>query len=117
MKFTLSWLQDHLDTQASLAEICDKLNMIGLEVEEVSDPAAALAGFEVAEIIETRPHPDADKLQICTVQTASATQELVCGAPNARAGLRGILANEGATIPANGMVLKKQKFAVWKAVA
>ncbi len=109
MKFTLSWLQDHLDTQASLTEICDKLNMIGLEVEEVSDPAAALAGFEVAEIIETRPHPDADKLQICTVQTASATQELVCGAPNARAGLRGILANEGATIPANGMVLKKAK--------
>lgn len=109
MKFTLSWLFDHLETSASLDEICDKLNMVGLEVEEVVDPAARLAGFEVAEILETEQHPDADKLKVCTVQSSSGTQKLVCGAPNARAGLRGILANEGAVIPANGMVLGKAK--------
>ncbi|MDD9841813.1 MAG: hypothetical protein OXU76_04025, partial [Alphaproteobacteria bacterium] len=69
MKFTLTWLYEHLETKASLAEICDKLNMIGLEVENVSDPAARLAGFEVAEIIAINPHPNADKLQLCTVKT------------------------------------------------
>ena len=127
MKFTLSWLFDHLDTGASntsasntsasntsasnsgLDEICDMLNRIGLEVEEVTDPAARLAGFEVAEIVDTEPHPDADKLKICTVRSGSGTQKLVCGAPNARPGLTGILANEGAVIPANGMVLGKAK--------
>lgn len=109
MKFTLSWLYDHLETDAGLDAVCAKLNMIGLEVEDVIDPAARLAGFEVAEIIETEPHPDADKLKICTVKSSQGTQKLVCGALNARAGLRGILASEGAVIPANGMVLGKVK--------
>ena len=109
MKFTLSWLHAHLDTTAGLDEIVEKLTLVGLEVEAVEDPAARLAGFEVAEIIAAEPHPDADKLQICTVQSANGTQKLVCGAPNARAGLRGILAQQGAVIPANGMVLTKAK--------
>jgi phenylalanyl-tRNA synthetase beta chain len=109
MKFTLAWLHDHLDTQASLDEIVETLTLIGLEVEEVIDPAARLSGFEVAEIIATEPHPDADKLQICTVQSGDGTQKLVCGAPNARPGLRGILAKQGAVIPSNGMVLAKAK--------
>ena len=109
MKFTLSWLHEHLQTDATLPQIVDKLTLIGLEVEETVDPAAALDGFETAEIIAAEPHPDADKLQICTVKTAAGEQKLVCGAPNARAGLIGILAKEGAVIPANGMVLKKAK--------
>lgn len=109
MKFTLDWLHDHLETDATLDMICDTLNRIGLEVEEVIDPAAKLAGFEVAEIIATEQHPDADRLKICTVQSGQGEQKLVCGAPNARAGLKGILANEGAVIPANGMVLGKAK--------
>ncbi len=109
MKFTLSWLRAHLDTEATLDEIVDKLTLIGLEVEELVDPAETFANFEVAEIIATAPHPDADKLQICTVKSSQGEQKLVCGAPNARAGLIGILAQEGAVIPANGMVLGKAK--------
>ena len=109
MKFTLAWLHDHLDTDASLDAIVEKLTLIGLEVEEVVDPAAKFAGFEVAEIIAAEKHPEADKLQICTVKSSQGEQKLVCGAPNARAGLKGILAQQGAVIPANGMVLGKAK--------
>ena len=109
MKFTLSWLFEHLDTTASLAEIADKLTLIGLEVEALSDPSETYANFEVAEIIATEPHPEADRLQICTVRSGGGEQKLVCGAPNARAGLIGILAQDGAVIPSNGMVLSKAK--------
>ena len=113
MKFTLAWLHEHLQTDASLAAIVDKLTLIGLEVEEVVDPAEKFAGFEVAEITATEPHPEADRLQICTVVSAAGEQKLVCGAPNARAGLKGILARQGAVIPAidgkGGMVLGKAK--------
>ena len=109
MKFTLSWLHEHLDTDAALDAIVEKLTLIGLEVEEVVDPAATLTGFEVAEIIAAEKHPEADKLQICTVVSGQGEQKLVCGAPNARAGLKGILAQQGAVIPSNGMVLGKAK--------
>ena len=109
MKFTLAWLHDHLDTDAALETIVEKLTLVGLEVEEVVDPAARLAGFEVAEIIAAEKHPEADKLQICTVVSGQGEQKLVCGAPNARAGLKGILAQQGAVIPSNGMVLGKAK--------
>ncbi|MCH1542848.1 MAG: phenylalanine--tRNA ligase subunit beta [Alphaproteobacteria bacterium] len=109
MKFTLSWLHTHLDTKAGLCEIVDKLTLIGLEVEELVDPSTVFANFEVAEIIATEPHPEADRLQICTVRSGGGDQKLVCGAPNARAGLVGILAQEGAVIPSNGMVLGKAK--------
>lgn len=113
MKFTLSWLKSRLDTDASLDKIVDTLTMIGLEVEEVVDPAAKLRDFAVARIVEAVPHPDADKLKLCKVEAMVAgkleTLQVVCGAPNARTGLLGIFAPSGATIPANGMVLKPTK--------
>lgn len=113
MKFTLSWLKRHLETDATLDEITEQLTMLGLEVEGVEDPAKKLASFSVARVLEAKPHPDADKLQVLKVEAFvdGAVKELqvVCGAPNARTGLVGIFAPSGATIPANGMVLKPTK--------
>jgi len=113
MKFTLSWLKTHLETDASLDTIVDRLTMVGLEVEEVVDPAAKLSDFAVARIVEAGPHPDADKLKLCKVEAMVEgklqTLQVVCGAPNAKTGLLGIFAPSGATIPANGMVLKPTK--------
>ncbi|MFL0672271.1 MAG: phenylalanine--tRNA ligase subunit beta [Erythrobacter sp.] len=108
MKFSLTWLKDHLETTATVAEICDALNAIGLEVEGVEDPAQKLAGFRVAHVLSARPHPDADKLQVLMVDTGEGDPlQVVCGAPNARAGMKGVLGLPGASVPANGMVLKK----------
>lgn len=109
MKFPLSWLSRHLQTDASLAEIADRLPMIGLEVEAIEDRAAALAAFVVVEVLEAKPHPNADKLQVCTVDTGSGTLQVVCGAPNARAGLKGVFAPVGSVIPAGGITLKAAK--------
>jgi len=109
MKFTLNWLKDHLDTNASLDDISKTLTAIGLEVEGISDPAASLAGFTVAKIIAAEKHPEADKLQVCKVQSDIGELQIVCGAANARAGLYAVLAKEGITIPGNGMVIKKTK--------
>jgi len=109
MKFTLSWLKDHLDTTASLDTISKTLTSIGLEVESITDPAASLAGFTVAKILEATRHPEADKLQVCKVESDAGILQIVCGAPNARAGLNVVLAKEGAHIPGNGMVIKKTK--------
>ncbi|WP_375287375.1 phenylalanine--tRNA ligase subunit beta [Sphingomonas sp.] len=107
MKFTLSWLRDHLDTTASLEGVTDALTRIGLEVEGVDDPAAALADFRIARVLTAERHPQADKLQVLSVDTGDgAPLQVVCGAPNARAGLVGVLGLPGATVPANGMVLK-----------
>lgn len=108
MKFSLSWLRYFLDTQASVAEISAKLNAIGLEVEGIEDPAEKLAGFRVARVLSAARHPDADKLQVLTVDSGDGQPlQVVCGAPNARAGLVGVLGLPGAVVPANGMVLKK----------
>ncbi|MCB2015478.1 MAG: phenylalanine--tRNA ligase subunit beta [Sphingobium sp.] len=108
MKFTLSWLKEHLDTQASLADILVALNNIGLEVEGVENPAEKMAGFKVAKVLTAALHPDADKLQVLTVDSGDGNPlQVVCGAPNARAGLVGVFGVEGATVPANGMVLRK----------
>ena len=107
MKFTLSWLKDHLDTNATLDDVTTKLNAIGLEVESLHDPAQSLRGFIVAEIIEAVQHPNADRLRVCQVNIGDKIVEVVCGAPNARAGLKTIYAPIGATIPASGTVLKK----------
>lgn len=108
MKFSLTWLKDHLETTATLAEICDALNAIGLEVEGVEDPADKLAGFRVAKVLTAARHPDADKLQVLTVDTGEGDPlQVVCGAPNARAGMKGVLGLPGAVVPANGMVLRK----------
>ena len=108
MKFSLTWLKDYLETTTSVAEICDGLNAIGLEVEGVEDPAEKLAGFRVAHVLTAARHPDADKLQVLTVDTGDGNPlQVVCGAPNARAGMKGVLGLPGAVVPANGMVLKK----------
>ncbi len=107
MKFSLSWLKDHLDTDASIESIAATLNAIGLEVEGIEDPAVALAGFRVAKILTAARHPDADKLQVLTVDAGDGVPlQVVCGAPNARAGMIGVLGTAGAVVPANGMVLK-----------
>lgn len=108
MKFSLSWLKDHLDTTASVEEISAKLNAVGLEVEGIEDPAAKLAGFKVAKVLTAERHPNADKLQVLTVDTGDgAPLQVVCGAPNARAGLVGVLGLPGAVVPAGGFELKK----------
>ena len=106
MKFSLSWLKTWLHTDASLDEILTTLNKIGLEVEAVENRAEALKPFVIAEIIEAVPHPNADRLRACRVNAGGAVLSVVCGAPNARTGLRVVFAPPGATIPANGMVLK-----------
>jgi len=106
MKFSLSWLKDHLETNASPAEIADKLTAIGLEVEEVSNPAEALAPFVVAKVLTAEKHPQADKLQVLTVDAGSGPIQVVCGAPNARAGMLGVFGPPGAYIPGSDITLK-----------
>ena len=108
MKFSLEWLKYFLETEASAAEIAAALNRIGIEVEDLEDPAEKLAGFRVAEVLTANPHPDADRLQVLTVSTGEGEpMQVVCGAPNARAGMKGVLGLPGAVVPANGMVLQK----------
>jgi len=109
VKFTLNWLLDHLETMASPAEIAERLTMIGHEVDSVVNRGAALADFVVAEVVQAGPHPDADKLQVCTVDTGGEHLQVVCGAPNARAGLKGVFAPVGATIPEGGLKLKRAR--------
>ena len=108
MKFSLEWLKHFLDTDASVAEISAALNRIGHEVEEIEDPADRLAGFRVAKVLTAAKHPDADKLQVLSVDTGEGDPlQVVCGAPNARAGMKGVLGLPGAVVPANGMELRK----------
>ena len=107
MKFTLSWLKSHLDTDADLDTILTTLTRIGLEVEGVDNPAERLAGFRIARVLTAERHPQADKLQVLSVDTGGgAPLQVVCGAPNARAGLVGVLGTPGAVVPANGMQLR-----------
>ena len=107
MRFTISWLKQFLDTDATLAQIAHTLTMTGLEVEDIDDRELELAAFEVAEIIEAKPHPDADKLQICKVQTKSEILQIVCGAANARAGIKVVLASVGTLIPNGNFKIKQ----------
>ncbi|MBU6268547.1 MAG: phenylalanine--tRNA ligase subunit beta [Sphingomonadales bacterium] len=108
MKFSLSWLKSYLETDATVETIAATFNAIGLEVEGIEDPAAKLAGFRVARVLTADRHPDADKLQVLTVDAGDGVPlQVVCGAPNARAGLVGVLGLPGAVVPANGMTLKK----------
>ena len=106
MKFTLGWLKEHLETSASLDEIVLALTRIGLEVEGVANPGASLAAFRVAKVLTAARHPQADKLQILSVDAGDGPMQVVCGAPNARAGLVGVFGMPGAVVPSNGMVLK-----------
>jgi len=108
MKFTLSWLKEHLETDATIDEICERLTMNGHEVEGVENRAAGLEEFVVARILEARQHPDADRLRVCTVDYGAGEPiQVVCGAPNARTGLLGVFAREGLYIPGTGITLKK----------
>lgn len=109
MKFTLSWLKEHLDTEASLAEIVETLTMVGLEVEHVDNPAEKFAPFKVALVEKAEQHPNADRLRVCLVNTGSETVQVVCGAPNARAGMKGVFAPAGTTVPGTGLLLTASK--------
>src|SRR5580698_2188484 len=106
MKFTLSWLKEHLDTDATPAQIAERLTAIGLEVESITDARAALKDFIVGEVIACEKHPNADKLRLCSVSDGKDTLQIVCGAPNARAGIKVVLARPGTVIPASGEALK-----------
>ena len=106
MKFTLSWLKEHLVTDADVTLVAETLTRIGLEVESVENPAATLAAFRIARVLSAAPHPQADKLQVLSVDAGDGPLQVVCGAPNARAGLVGVFGAPGAVVPANGMVLK-----------
>ncbi len=106
MKFTLSWLKDHLETDASIGAIAEAMTAAGLEVEHVVDPSAKLKPFTVAKIVEAVQHPNADRLRVCQVDTVDGRKEIVCGAPNARVGLTTIYAPLGAYVPGSGITLE-----------
>jgi phenylalanyl-tRNA synthetase beta chain len=108
MKFTLSWLKEHLDTNAGVAEICDTLNRIGLEVEGVEDTAAKLKDFVIAHVVSAEQHPNADRLRVCMVDVGQgAPIQVVCGAPNARTGMKSVFSPPGTYIPGKGITLGK----------
>jgi phenylalanyl-tRNA synthetase beta chain len=106
MKFTLSWLKDHLDTTIPVDELADKLSAMGLEVESVEDPGKKLAPFTIARVLDARQHPNADRLRVCQVDTGKGVMEVVCGAPNAAAGLITVFAPVGSYIPGKGITLE-----------
>ena len=107
MKFTLAWLKEHLDTDRELRAITDKLTMIGLEVERLEDKTAALAPFVIAHVVEAKQHPNADRLQVCMVDTGMGDPvQVVCGAPNARTGMKGVFVPPGAYIPGKDLTLQ-----------
>ncbi len=109
MKFTLSWLKNHLDTSASLAEITEALTRVGLEVEAVEDKAAALKDFTIAYVIEAKQHPNADRLRVCMVDVGAGQPpvQVVCGAPNARTGMKSVFSPPGTYIPGKDITLGK----------
>ena len=109
MKFTLDWLKDHLETKKDLDTIVDTLTNIGLEIESVEDKSKTFNDFTVAEVIKAEQHPDADRLRVCSVKTIDGVFQVVCGAPNARTGMKGIFAPENSFIPGTGIRLKKSK--------
>jgi len=109
VKFTLGWLKEHLETDAPLADIVAALPAIGLDVESVTNRAEGLDDFVVAEVLQAARHPDADKLQVCRVDTGADTVDVVCGAPNARAGMKAVFAAVGTYVPGIGLKLKKAK--------
>ena len=107
MKFTLSWLKDYLDTDASAEMIAEALTHLGLEVEELSNPAEKLKPFVIASVVEARQHPNADRLRVCLVDPGTGRPvQVVCGAPNARTGMKGVFAAAGVHIPGTGIDLK-----------
>ncbi|TNE42016.1 MAG: phenylalanine--tRNA ligase subunit beta [Alphaproteobacteria bacterium] len=109
MKFTVSWLKEHLEYNADLDELSARLTSLGLEVEGITDRAAELAAFRVAHVIEAVQHPDADRLRVCKVDTGSEIVQVVCGAPNARTGMKGVFAPSGSYVPGTDLWLKPSK--------
>ena len=109
MKFTYAWLKEHLDTKAGVEKIADTLTRIGLEVEKLFDPKTALSAFRVAEVVTCEKHPNADKLRVCEVDTGTERLRVVCGAPNARAGIKGVFAPVGSHVPGIDLTLTKAK--------
>src|SRR3954469_6956029 len=106
MKFTLSWLKEHLDTDEPLEKLAEKLTMIGLEVENIEDKAKQLAPFTIARVIEAKQHPNADRLRVCIVDSgAGEPVQVVCGAPNARTGMKGVFSPPGTYIPGKDITL------------
>src|SRR5215472_4256007 len=106
MKLTFGWLKEHLDTERSLDEIAGELTMIGLEVERIEDKAKSFAPFVIARVVEAKPHPNADRLRVCMVDTGDGKPiQVVCGAPNARTGMKGVFAPPGAFIPGKNLTL------------
>jgi phenylalanyl-tRNA synthetase beta chain len=112
MKFTLSWLSDHIASKATLEDILACMQKAGLEVEDVHDPREKLKDFTVCKVIEAEPHPDADKLRVCKVETVDGMKQIVCGAPNARAGMTAIYAPLGTYIPGLDFALDKKPRAI-----
>ncbi|MCR9129206.1 MAG: phenylalanine--tRNA ligase subunit beta [Alphaproteobacteria bacterium] len=108
MKFTLSWLADHLDTDLTLDQLDEAMTMAGLEIEDIDNPADTLAAFTVAHVKAAEPHPDADRLRVCTVDTVDGEKQIVCGAPNAREGMTAIYAPLGTYIPGLDFALDKK---------
>src|SRR5215510_14230696 len=106
MKFTLSWLKDHLETDVPVEQLADKLSSMGLDVESVEDPGRKLEPFTIAKVLEAKRHPNADRLQVCKVDIGKGVVEVVCGAPNARAGMVAVFAPIGTYIPGTGITLE-----------
>src|SRR5262249_2534159 len=106
MKFTLSWLKEHLDTSVDSAELAQRMTALGLEVESVVDRARDYAPFVVGYVIEAKQHPNADRLRLCIVDTGNERVQVICGAPNARTGMKGVFAPAGSHIPGTGLDLK-----------
>ena len=118
MKFTLAWLKEHLETDASLTEIANKLTMIGLEVENLENPAEKFAPFKVVEVVSAVQHPNADRLRVCMVNTGEgAPVQIVCGAPNARSGMSGVFVPPGAFVPAKASRCRSAPSAASRAAA
>ena len=107
MKFTLSWLRDHLETTADLTDLTEALTALGLELESINDPETALAAFTVGEVLAVDAHPDADRLKLCRTMTRAGEIQIVCGAPNVRSGMKVAFASLGTSIPGTGMIVKK----------
>src|SRR6201998_95036 len=106
MKFTFGWLKEHLDTDRPLDEIADKLTMIGLEVERIEDKAKTFAPFVIARVVDAKQHPNADRLRVCLGDIGTGDPiQVVCGAPNARSGMKGVFAPPGAFIPGKNVTL------------
>ncbi len=117
MKFTMSWLKSHLETDATLDQITEALTDLGLEVEGVEDRGAKLADFTIGKVLSAEKHPDADRLRVCQVATDEGEKQIICGAPNAREGITVVVAKPGVYVPGIDTTIGVGKIRVSKALA